>query len=136
MFADVAAGCGPGTIGTNFECPASVPNSTGSPGVLAATGSDVATDNNGIEALAHLVESTPPDVMLVDIIMPKMGGADLLRHLAERHYPGAIILVSGADKDTITVAEGLAKYRELNVLGHIVKPMTPNALSGLLAKLE
>ncbi len=104
---------------------------------LGAMGAvDVATAANGIEALAHLVESTPPDVMLVDINMPKMGGADLLRHLAERHYPGAIILVSGADKDTITVAEGLAKYRELNVLGHIVKPMTPNALSGLLAKLE
>ena len=26
-------------------------------------------------------------------------------------------------------------YRGLNVLGHIVKPMTPDALSGLLAKL-
>ena len=104
---------------------------------LGAMGvTDVATANNGIEALAHLVKSTPPDVMLVDIVMPEMGGAEFLRHLAERNYPGAIILVSGAHKDTITVAESLANYRELNVLGHIVKPMTPNALSGLLAKLE
>ncbi|MDP6787277.1 MAG: response regulator [Rhodospirillales bacterium] len=104
---------------------------------LGAMGvTDVATANNGIEALAHLVKSTPPDVMLVDIIMPEMGGPELLRHLAERNYPGAIILVSGTHKDTIAVAESLANYRELNVLGHIVKPMTANALNGLLAKLE
>ena len=62
--------------------------------------------------------------MLVDMKMPEMSGADLLRHLAERHYSGAIILVSGADKDTVTIAESLAKYRELNVLGHIIKSMT------------
>ncbi len=97
---------------------------------------DVATADDGLEALVHLVDSTSPDVMLLDLNMPDMGGAELLRHLAERHYPGAIILVSGADEVTITAAEGLANYRGLNVLGHIVKPMTADALSGLLAKLE
>ena len=102
-------------------------------GAMGAT--DVATAADGVKALAHLASSTPPDVMLVDIKMPEMGGAELLRHLAERNYPGAIILVSGADKDTIAVAEGLANYRELKVLGHIVKPMTANALGGFLAKL-
>ncbi len=103
-------------------------------GAMGAT--NVATAVDGFVALAHLVESTPPDVMLLDLKMPKMSGAELLRHLAERNYPGAIILVSGADKDTITVAEGLANYRDLNVLGQIVKPMTPSSLSSLLAKLE
>ncbi len=96
----------------------------------------VATAADGIKALAHLDGSPPPDVMLVDIKMPGMGGTEMLRQLAERDYPGAIILLSGADKDTITIAEGLANYRELNVLGHIVKPMTPDALGGLLAKIE
>ena len=96
---------------------------------------DVATAAGGAEALAHLVESTPPDVMLLDLNMPEMSGTELLRKLAERGYTGAIILVSGTDKDTITVAEGLANYRGLNVLGHIVKPMTPDSLSGFLAKL-
>ncbi len=103
-------------------------------GAMGAAG--VATAADGIEALAHLAQSAPPDVMLVDINMPGMGGAELLRHLAEDNYPGAVILVSGADKVTITAAEGLANYRGLNVLGHIVKPMTPDSLSGLLAKLE
>ncbi len=102
---------------------------------LAAMGAvDVATAADGTEVLARLAEQTPPDVMLVDLRMPKMGGAELLRHLAEGDYRGAIILVSGADEVTITVAESLANYRELNVLGHIVKPMTPRSLSALLAK--
>ena len=94
----------------------------------------VATAADGLKALEYLNQSTPPDIMLLDLKMPEMGGSEL--HLAERDYPGAIILVSGVDKDTITVAESLANYRKLNILGHIVKPMTPDSLNGLLAKLE
>ena len=33
-------------------------------------------------------------------------------------------------------AEGLANYRNLNVLGHIVKLMTPTSLSDILTRLE
>ena len=87
---------------------------------LAGMGAvDVATAADGVKALAHLDQQTPPDVMLLDLNMPEMGGAEVLRHLADRNYTGAIILVSGADQDTISIAESLANYRELNVLGHI-----------------
>ena len=103
---------------------------------LAGMGAkEIATAADGIKALAHLDQQTPPDVMLLDLNMPEMGGVGVLRHLAERDYTGAIILVSGADKDTIAVAESLANYRELNVLGNIVKPMTAASLGTLLAPL-
>jgi CheY-like chemotaxis protein len=97
---------------------------------------EIADAADGVEARVHLEQSTTPDVILLDLIMPEMGGVELLRHLAEHSYPGAIILVSGTDKDTITAAEGLANYRNLNVLGHIVKPMTPTSLSDILTRLE
>jgi CheY-like chemotaxis protein len=102
---------------------------------IGATAIDTA--GNGVEALAYLdAAETPPDVMLVDLAMPEMGGAELLRHLAERGYTGAVVMVSGADEETLSIAEGLAKFRELNVLGHITKPLTQPPLEEMLGGLE
>jgi CheY-like chemotaxis protein len=101
---------------------------------LGATKVAVAVD--GFEALAHLTGTTSPDVMLLDINMPEMSGAKLLRQLPDRNYPGAIIIVSGIDEVTISVAESVAKYHDLKVLGHIIKSLTQQALIDLLAKLE
>ena len=97
---------------------------------------EVATASDGAEALS-LVDGaeTPPDVMLVDLSMPGMGGAQLLRELANRNFKGAVILVSGADEETLSFAQGMAQHRETNVLGYIVKPLKPEALSEMLAKL-
>ena len=94
----------------------------------------IVTASNGVEALAHL-ESAHPDVMLLDLSMPEMGGAELIRRLAERKYTGAIILVSGADQETLVVAESMAKYRDVRILGYITKPVKPEALTGMLQKL-
>lgn len=98
--------------------------------------SRIVTASNGVEALAHLdAADPPPDVLLSDLSMPEMGGVELLRRLAERAYKGAVILVSGADEETLIVAKALAKYREVTVLGFIVKPVKPEALKEMLAKL-
>ncbi|MBT5034145.1 MAG: hypothetical protein HOM51_06445 [Rhodospirillaceae bacterium] len=64
--------------------------------------------------------------------MPDMGGAELLRHLADRNYSGAIVIVSSADEEILLVAEGIAKYRQMNVLGHITKPITQETLTEVL----
>jgi CheY-like chemotaxis protein len=101
-------------------------------GTLGATNVDTVGD--GVEALAYLDSNdAEPDIMLVDLNMPIMGGVELLRKLAERNYTGAIILASGADAETLAVAEGMAKYREVNVLGYITKPVTPVALKEMLS---
>lgn len=97
----------------------------------------VATAANGIEALAHLDSAAPqPDVLLIDLTMPEMGGVELMRHLADRGYKGAVILVSGADPETLAIAEGMAKYRDTNVLGFITKPVKPDTLRDMLAKIR
>lgn len=96
--------------------------------------SKIATASNGVEALAHL-DGAHPDVMLLDLSMPEMGGAELIRRLAECKYTGAVILVSGADQETLVVAESMAKYRDVKILGYITKPVKPEALTGMLQKL-
>lgn len=97
---------------------------------------NVATKVNGKEALSYLQSTdSPADVLLIDLNMPEMGGVELLRHLADNRFGGAVILVSGADHETLAVAEGMAKYREVNVLGYVTKPVDPDSLLKLLERL-
>ncbi|MDP6573441.1 MAG: response regulator [Rhodospirillales bacterium] len=98
---------------------------------------NIKTVSNGVEALARLESADPPlDVLLVDLSMPEMGGVELLRHLADRGYQGAVILVSVAEEETLAVTEALAKYRNINVLGSITKPIEPQSLVEILARLQ
>ncbi len=102
---------------------------------LGAT--EVATASNGAEALEFIDgEVRSPDVMLIDLAMPGMGGAELLRGLAERSYPGSVILVSGADEEALAFAQGLAVHWGTNVLGYITKPVSPKQLRDMMAKLD
>ena len=102
---------------------------------LGATG--IATASNGVDALAHLDAADPkPDVLLVDLAMPEMGGVEFLRRLADRAYKGAVVLVSGADPETLIVAEEMAKYRDIAILGFVRKPVKHEALAQVLDKLD
>lgn len=98
--------------------------------------SKIATASNGVEALAYLdATNPPPDVLLIDLSMPEMGGTELMSQLAARAFTGAVILVSGADPETLVIAEGMAKYRGVTTLGYVTKPVKPEALTEMLGKL-
>ena len=106
--------------------------------LLAGWGAtDISTAENGTQALAYL-DSTerPPDMLFIDLSMPEMGGVTLMKNLADREYTGAVVLVSGAEELTLLVAEGLAKFRGVNVLGFITKPVTKDSLAGFLESPE
>ncbi len=94
----------------------------------------IATAANGKEALAYLETTEPdPDILLVDLSMPDMGGAEMLRHIAKRNFQGAAILVSGLEENTMLIAESAAKYQDINVLGRVRKPLDPRKLREALA---
>lgn len=97
----------------------------------------VETAENGQDALEKIAAmDAPPDVMLVDINMPVMGGPALLRELAGANYAGAIVLASGADPETLAVAESMAGMQGINVIGVVAKPVTPPALTEVLDKMD
>lgn len=56
--------------------------------------------NDGREAL-RIVGDTPPDTILLDMIMPGMAGIDVLRALREKEYPGGIIIMSGSQSEEL-----------------------------------
>jgi chemosensory pili system protein ChpA (sensor histidine kinase/response regulator) len=96
--------------------------------LLTREGYQVLTAKDGVEALEQLVEALP-DVMLVDIEMPRMDGFDLTRNVRAdarlRKVPIIMITSRTADKHRrhaleLGVDVFLGKpYREDELLGHV-----------------
>jgi CheY-like chemotaxis protein len=62
---------------------------------------------DGADALA-MVEQAPPDLILLDLFLPGMDGAEALRQLRQRDYAGGVILITGShDEDTLDEAWAL-----------------------------
>jgi len=55
---------------------------------------------DGIDAL-NMVDDTPPDVILLDLIMPGMSGVEVLRLLREKEYQGGIVIMTGSHNEEL-----------------------------------
>ncbi len=84
--------------------------------ILAAEGHAVREASDGREALAvaGAVEE-PFDLLVTDVIMPGMGGADLARALTEKDPALKVIFISGY------AGEALGKQGELSEGVHLVR---------------
>jgi len=85
-------------------------------------------------AALERIEETGPNLILLDLNMPEMDGIEFVRHLVERHYAGSLILISGEDERMLQTAEKLVQAHKIPILGHLHKPVKPDALSALLEK--
>lgn len=69
---------------------------------LEAEGYGVETADNGNAAIAK-VEASPPDLMLLDVMMPDMNGYEVTRHLRhDKSLSIPIMLVSAHDEANAT----------------------------------
>ncbi|GAA6621180.1 response regulator [Scytonema sp. NUACC26] len=95
---------------------------------LSAEGYDVDTATNGCLALAK-IEASPPDLVLLDIMMPKMSGIEVTQRIRQNNTLPfiCILLVSGCSE--ANVQKGL----ELGANDFVRKPIK---LDGLLAKIS
>ena len=97
---------------------------------LEEEGHQVAVATSG-EAALELVGQVTPDVILLDIRMPRMNGRAFARAYASRPGPHArLIVVSGAGEAAMTgvnVAGYLAKPFELDALLHLLHEVDPAA---------
>jgi DNA-binding response OmpR family regulator len=88
---------------------------------LEEQGFHVATASSGEEALA-VTEEQRPDIVLLDIMMPEVGGLEVMRRLRERS-DAPVILVTAKDSDADKV-RGL----ELGADDYVVKPFSAEEL--------
>lgn len=87
-------------------------------------------DNPELFEATHL--DFKPNVIFMDLQMPKMDGVELLRKLVELRSSAAIILVSGMDKSVIETTEELGKSLGLNMAGILQKPIDVDEMSSML----
>ncbi|MGD0474967.1 MAG: response regulator transcription factor [Candidatus Velthaea sp.] len=93
---------------------------------LALHGYEVTTAVDGIEALAAF-ESDEPDLVLLDLMMPRLGGLEICRRIRESSSTPIIVLsVKGGEGDIVSVLD-------LGADDYLVKPFR---LSELRARIS
>src|SRR5216684_1886404 len=91
---------------------------------LAVHGYEILTATNGEEALA-IASAQQPDLILLDIMMPKVDGIDVCRHLkADTSLPFMPIIMVTAKADSKDVVAGL----EAGADEYLTKPLDQAAL--------
>src|SRR5262245_37939716 len=96
--------------------------------LLRQEGYRVTAVANGQEALASLRSQTPPDLILLDLMMPVMDGFEFRIRQLQEPGPAAIpviVLSAGADVQR--------KPETLHVAACVSKPIDPDALLALVA---
>lgn len=79
---------------------------------LAENGFDILTALNGEDGL-ELAKSARPDLILLDLVMPKMGGIEMLTELRKDDWgKNADVIILTAVKEMDKVAEVLALHPE------------------------
>ncbi len=76
--------------------------------ILRSHGYTVLEAENGEAALALLERIARPDLVLTDLVMPKMGGRDLAKHAMARHEGLKVLFMSGYTDDAATRQDLLA----------------------------
>lgn len=73
-------------------------------------------------------------LLLLDLNMPDIDGIELIRHLAQRNYRGALILVSSENERVLDAASQVVRAHHLDLVGKLSKPVAPERLSTLLSR--
>lgn len=94
--------------------------------MLSEAGYRVFEASSAVEALEVLQSARRPlDLLLIDVVMPEVGGVDLARMIRDR-WPGIPIIFMSAHPAEVLVREGL-EHPEVVFLA---KPFTRNELLG------
>jgi len=85
----------------------------------------VKTASNGYEALAWMNEGNIPEVIILDINMPNLGGVEFLHNIRISGFfqDIPVVVVSGEEEGKV-----IEKCLEIGINGYMKKPFNPNDL--------
>ena len=100
--------------------------------LLELLGNQVYTARDGIEAI-EAAERFRPDLVLMDMGMPRMNGYDATRRIREQPWgqPITMVAVTGWARE-----EDRQKSQEAGFNGHLIKPVDHRVLTKLVADLQ
>jgi CheY-like chemotaxis protein len=98
--------------------------------MLELMGHDVRTAHDGLEAVQEAA-TFQPDVILLDIGMPRLNGYEAARHIRERqqHKGLTLVALSGWDRE-----KDRRRSEQAGFDAHLVKPVDFETLTKLLAE--
>ena len=82
----------------------------------------VATAKDGVEAVEQF-EAQSPDLVLLDIVMPRMNGTEALKQILDRNPSARVIMVSSLGTD-----EAVTECLQVGALRFIQKPFSTELL--------
>jgi DNA-binding NtrC family response regulator len=85
--------------------------------------------SDGLQALERL-STFQPDVIVADLVMPRMDGFELLRHLKDRGDPTPAIALTGFG----SMEKALSTIHDLKAFWFLEKPVEPRAFRTLLER--
>lgn len=91
--------------------------------LLQLLGAEVSVACDGREALNMMKRDVKPDVVLCDLLMPRMDGFEFIRELQDRRVPLPVIAVSGLASEASRLRTREAGFQE-----HIKKPFDEAAI--------
>lgn len=77
--------------------------------------------SNGVDAIS-LCKELKPDVVLMDVKMPKLDGIEAARQIGYNHLAPVVLLTSYSQQDLVV------KARESGVYGYLIKPVREEQL--------
>ncbi|HTL62773.1 MAG TPA: response regulator [Nitrospira sp.] len=81
---------------------------------------------DGVQALS-MVDQAPPDLILLDLMLPGMNGVEVLRRLRAKHFTGAVIILTGSyDEEMLQDAWSLRPQEVIS------KPIDLEKLLGII----
>ncbi len=77
---------------------------------------------SGVQALKYIYDNAAPDLILLDVMMPEMGGYEVIKHLKEDHKTKNVPVIFVTALDSIEDEEHGLK---LGAVDYITKPFSP-----------
>src|SRR5215813_7409575 len=95
--------------------------------LLEVDGYRVETATNGAEAMQRLQQMQPPDMLLLDVLMPVMDGLQTLEQVRQLHPQLKVVMLSCVS-DTRKVVQAI----RLGAQDYLTKPFQKAELDGLI----
>jgi len=90
--------------------------------ILTYNGFDVVGEAGDGEAAVQLATELRPDLVVMDVKMPKLDGISAAERLSKNHIAPVVLLTAFSQKELVERAS------EAGALAYVVKPFTPNDL--------